>query len=107
MSYQHTVEQPFKNLTIMASFEESTNPEWPMNVMVFHPTDNVQGIKDKSNQLKTQRNHTICLLKRTENDPYANIPDLNDDGNQKAGTTYTSEKHFSTMYYALLFAPGE
>jgi hypothetical protein len=88
---------------------EPTNPEWPMNVMVFHPTNSIQGIQDIKDKIEPTEDtkKPYNLLKRTENDPHANIPLLDGDGKQVTGTTYTSKKHFSTKHYALLFAPGE
>jgi hypothetical protein len=91
----------------MTSFkDEPTNPEWPMNVMVFHPTDNVKDIKEKidpTEDVKIQYD----LLKRTPADPNANLPLLDGDGKQVTGMTYTTANHYSTKHYALLFAPGE
>jgi hypothetical protein len=86
--------------------DEPTNPEWPINVMVFRPTDNVEDIKEKIRPTEDVQK-SYGLLDRTDADPYANIPLLDGDGNQRTGMTYTSKTHFSTKHYALLFAPGE
>jgi hypothetical protein len=86
----------------MTSFkDEPTNPEWPMNVMVFRPTDSAKDIKEK--------------IKPTEDfqKPYKVLEPTGDKiskdsaGNEVTRMTYTSETHFSTKHYALLFAPGE
>ena len=77
---------------------EPTNPEWPMNVMVFRPEDDVNDIKAKIKP-------TEDVLKEYDvmEGTYPNI--------KKTGWTdwtYSSkEKHFTTQHYALLFAPGE
>ena len=67
---------------------EPTVPEWPMNVMVFTPDDDIADIKKK--------------IAVTE-DPITNYIDA--QGN--TASTYNSDHHFSTKHYALLFAPGE
>jgi len=70
------------------TFNEPLKPEWPMNVMVFKPTDNVEDIKAK--------------IKPTQ-DPIIKIsPPLNG-----VEWTHTSKNHFDTKHYALLFEPGE
>ena len=70
------------------SNNEPVCPEWPVNVMVFNPTDDVDDIKNR--------------IKPTE-DPFENV--------EVEGKGYvesrTSKNHFSTKHYALLFAPGE
>ena len=70
-------------------FDEPKQPDWPINVMVFHPGDEAH-IED----IKT-------AIKPTE-DP---IKEFELNGETK--TTHTTEHHFSTKRYALLFAPGE
>ena len=94
---------------------EPNQPEWPINVMIFEPSDDIQAIKDK--------------IKYTEDPPktfdeqwYAPYPfnELDDDGKPKNTkdkyqlsntgkevTTHTSRNHFSTKHWALLFKPGE
>lgn len=64
--------------------DEPRQPEWPINVMVFKPDDDVADIKKR--------------IKPTE-DP------ITDYGDNKK--TYNSDHHFSTKRFALLFAPGE
>jgi len=66
------------------SNNEPLCPEWPINVMVFKPTDDVNEIKER--------------IKPTE-DPIGN--------NDVVVDNRTSDNHFSTKHYALLFAPGE
>jgi len=68
------------------SLDEPKQPEWPINVMVFRPEDDVAEIKKK--------------IKPTE-DP---ITHYGPDGKK---WTYNSDHHFSTKRFALLFAPGE
>jgi hypothetical protein len=67
---------------------EPTIPEWPMNVMVFKPDDDIADIKKK--------------IAVTE-DPTETYKDAK--GNW--AITYNSAHHFSTKHYALLFTPGE
>jgi hypothetical protein len=71
------------------NFNEPLHPEWPSNVMVFKPTDDISEIKAK--------------IQPTEDplQPYA----FDNDGPK--GMTHTSAHHFDTKHYALLFAPGE
>jgi len=70
----------------MAS-DEPKQPEWPINVMVFKPGDDVADIKRK--------------IQPTE-DP---ITHYKFDGKEE--WCHNSENHFSTKRFALLFAPGE
>ncbi len=67
--------------------DEPKQPHWPINVMVFHPGDEVDKITDK--------------IKPTED------PTKEFKLNGTIQTTHTTEHHFSTKRYALLFAPGE
>lgn len=79
---------------------EPTNPQWPMNVLIFRPSDNIQDIKARikpTEDIKEQ----FDFLKPLPEDPFANIP------TGEKGETYTSKNHFSTKHYALLFAPGQ
>lgn len=64
-----------------ATSTEPLKPEWPMNVLVFKPTDDVNEIKTK--------------IEKTS-DPFDAEKDC-----------YVSDNHFSNKHYALLFAPGE
>jgi len=68
----------------MAS-DEPKQPEWPINVMIFKPGDDVADIKKR--------------IKPTE-DPITYF----DEGKK---WTHNSDHHFSTKRFALLFAPGE
>lgn len=61
--------------------DEPLKPEWPTNVHVFKPTDDINQIK--------------ATIKNTS-DPF-----------DKKKNTYVSDNHFSTKHYALLFTPGE
>ena len=79
---------------------EPTNPQWPMNVLIFRPSDNIQDIKARikpTADIKEQ----FDFLKPLPEDPFANVP------TEEKGETYTSKNHFSTKHYALLFAPGQ
>jgi hypothetical protein len=67
----------------MTSFDEPTKPEWPLNVFVFYPHDNVDDIKN--------------TIKQTEDN-------VTEYGNNR---TYNANTHFSTKHFALLFAPGQ
>jgi len=66
---------------------EPKQPDWPINVFVFKPEDDVQKIKD--------------TIKPTE-DPITHY-----EFNGQKMQTHNSDHHFSTKRYALLFAPGE
>ena len=69
---------------------EPTKPEWPMNVLVFRPEEDV-------NEIKARIKPTEDVLKT-----YTNPVD-----GTEAKTYSSKEKHFTTQHYALLFAPGE
>jgi len=70
------------------TFNEPLQPEWPVNVLVFKPTDDVKEIKAKIGQTEDPL------------EPYSL------DG--KTGyLNRNSSHHFNTKHYALLFAPGE
>ena len=69
--------------------DEPKQPEWPINVLIFKPGDNVDEIKQK--------------IKPTE-DP---ITVFNRTDNGQEMITYNSDRHFTTQRYAILFAPGE
>jgi len=69
-------------------FTEPLTPEWPMNVMVFKPTDKVEEIKAK---IEPTQDPIIEI-----SPPYGG-----------AERTHTSDNHFNTKHYALLFEPGE
>jgi hypothetical protein len=73
-------------VTTMAS-DEPKQPEWPTNVMVFKPGDDVAEIKKK--------------IQPTE-DPMTTF-----EHNGQTMTCHNSDHHFSTKRFALLFAPGE
>lgn len=80
---------------------ELTNPTWPMNVLLFRPSDNIEDIKAKIKPTEDVQK-TYDLLKDSKDDRFANIK------TGESGVTYSSkEKHFSTKHYALLFAPGK
>lgn len=66
---------------------EPLQPNWPMNVMVFKPTDAVEDIKKR--------------IKPTE-DPMQEY-----ELNGETKTTHNTKHHFDTKHYALLFEPGE
>lgn len=79
---------------------EPTKPEWPLNVMVFKPEDGAEDIKKRI--LPTQDpTKEFDVLYSTPENKFANL----NTGNK--AITYTSENHFSTKHYALLFAPGD
>ncbi len=80
---------------------EPTNPQWPVNVLLFRPSDSVEEISSRIKATEDVKKR-YELLNRTPDDPFANEP----SGVYKE--TYSSkEKHFSTKHYALLFAPGQ
>jgi len=70
-----------------AKTTEPLQPNWPMNVMVFKPTDAVEDIKKR--------------IKPTE-DPMQEF-----EVNGETRTTHNTKHHFDTKHYALLFEPGE
>lgn len=72
------------------SSDEPKQPDWPINVMVFHPGD------------EAHIDNITTMIKPTE-DPTKEF--VGSDGTTQ--TTHTTEHHFSTKRYALLFAPGE
>mmetsp|Transcript_23336 Transcript_23336/g.34447 ORF Transcript_23336/g.34447 Transcript_23336/m.34447 type:complete len:680 (+) Transcript_23336:89-2128(+) len=72
---------------VTAKSNEPLKPEWPINVMVFKPTDDAEDIKAR--------------IKPTE-DP---LQEYELNGEKKL--THNTEHHFDTKHYALLFEPGE
>lgn len=67
--------------------DEPSNPQWPINVFVFRPSDDVNDIKRKIEP--TQDRQTAYER----------------DGQKLI--TYNEDNHFSTKHYALLFATGK
>ncbi len=103
--------------------DEPKQPEWPMNVKVFHPPEDgldADGIKKHIDQIKADIAHT-----QDPQEEYVFMPwndgvaakdaeeaakmkaDYKAQPDHKTDKTYTSGNHFSTKHYALLFAPGE
>lgn len=67
--------------------DEPKKPDWPVNVKIFSPDDDVEDIKKR--------------IKPTE-DP---VTTFNFMGSPM--DTHNSDRHFTTQRYALLFKPGE
>lgn len=81
----------------MSFTPEPTNPEWPINVMIFRPGDSVDEIKERIKPTEDELiEFNLYEGKFPENKP-----------TEKTAWTYSSKKkHFTTQHYALLFAPG-
>ena len=69
------------------TLSEPTNPNWPENVLIFRDTQTANEIMED-------------IKKTSDATKKYTMPDGTD------GITYTSENHFSTKHYALLFTPG-
>jgi hypothetical protein len=72
--------------------DESNPPTWPENVLIFSPDDCIKDT-DGVNKISKQ-------LKKTED----KVKSYQIGGETKQ--TYTSEKHFSSDHWAILFKPG-
>jgi hypothetical protein len=94
--------------------DEPNQPEWPIDAMVFKPSDDVQAIKDK---IKDTEDPLLEMFNQQWHAPplddHGRPTNANQDKHQlintgKQVTTHASGNHFSTAkHWALLFKPGE
>ncbi len=92
-----TSEQATRTENTMA--DEPNPPLWPYNVLIFSPDDDISEIKKKIKVTEdTQGPYFVTIKEEYE----GTIRER-----KQEEQTYTSEKHFSSEHWALLFKPGE
>ena len=97
----------------MASRPEPTKPEWPMNVMIFEPSDDplkIQVIKDSIKMTEDPQKEVdqVWFAKMDAQGNAIPEPDGSFEMKKTGNTimTHTSANHFTTKHFALMFAPG-